>query len=105
MILQNHGLPIPQRFRDPLPLLPIQYDSSKVIIDSMAAPESQRVLRHHVQLPTKDGEGLAVDGVGVAGGVDVGAGLVDLRVDGEGGGVDGLVALDDLAVFVDEDQV
>ena len=43
--------------------------------------------------------------VGVAGGVDVRAGPVDLRVYREGGCVDGLVALDYLAGFVDEDEV
>ncbi len=37
--------------------------------------------------------------------VDVRAGFVDLAVNGEGGGVDGLVADYDVAVFVDEDEV
>ena len=35
----------------------------------------------------------------------VGAGGVDLRVDGEGGGVDRPVAVDDLAAVVDQDEV
>jgi hypothetical protein len=39
----------------------------------------------------------------VARGVDVGAGFVDLGVDGEGGGVNGLVADDDVTGFVNED--
>ena len=43
--------------------------------------------------------------VGVAGGVDVRAGLVNLGVYREGGRVDGLVALDYLAGLVDEDEV
>lgn len=41
----------------------------------------------------------------MASGCYVGAGFVDLRVDGEGGGVDGLFAFDYDAVFVDEDEV
>jgi hypothetical protein len=43
--------------------------------------------------------------VGVTGCVDVGTGFVDLTVDGEGGGVDGFISFDDLAGFVDQDQV
>lgn len=43
--------------------------------------------------------------VSVTGSVHVRSGLVDLGVYGEGCGVDGLVADDDFAVFVDEDKV
>jgi len=48
--------------------------------------------------------GLAVDRMGVGGGDHVGPGRVDLRVDGEGGGVDWLVALDDVAQMVHADE-
>jgi hypothetical protein len=41
----------------------------------------------------------------MARGVDVGPRLVDLAVDGEGRGIDGLVADDNVAGFVDEDEV
>ena len=41
----------------------------------------------------------------MGGGDDVGAGLVDRRVEHERGPVDRLVAVDDVAVVVDEDQV
>lgn len=41
----------------------------------------------------------------MARGVDVGARLVDRAVDGEGRGVDGLVADHDVAGLVDEDEV
>jgi hypothetical protein len=41
----------------------------------------------------------------VARGCYVGAGFVDLGMDGEGGCVDGLFAFDDDAFFVDEDEV
>ena len=46
-----------------------------------------------------------MDAVSVASSGDVWAGFVDLRVDGEGGGVDAFVTLDDVACFVAEDQV
>jgi hypothetical protein len=45
-------------------------------------------LGHHVEFPSEDAEGFAVDRVRVAGGVDLGPGFVDLGMDGEGGGVD-----------------
>jgi hypothetical protein len=56
------------------------------------------------QLP-EGREGAPVDGVAVRGGDHVGPGLVDLRVDGEGGKVHWIAALNHLALVVDEDQV
>lgn len=41
----------------------------------------------------------------VTGSVHIRSGLVDLGMDGESCGVDGFVADDDFAVFVDEDEV
>lgn len=71
----------------------------------MALVKAQGVLRHHVEGAAEDTPGFAVGGVGVAGGVDFGTRFVDFRVDCEGGCVDGFVAFDDVAVFVDEDEV
>ena len=62
-------------------------------------------MSHHVQLPAEHGKRLAVDTVSVACCVDIWASLVDLRVDGKRGSVDGFVAFDDLTIFVDENQV
>jgi hypothetical protein len=43
--------------------------------------------------------------VSMARSVDVRPRLVDFRVDGESGCVNGLFAYDDLAIFVDQDEV
>lgn len=71
----------------------------------MTSKKTDRVLCQHVQGFAEGGECFPVDGVCVAGGVDVRTGFVDFGVDGEGGGVDGFVALDDGAGFVHQDQV
>lgn len=97
--------------------------------------EAQAVLGDHVQLPTEDAEGFAVDAVGVAwkdvrwigrahdyerprimmdvevktvrltGCMNVWPSFMNLGVDGEGCRVDGFFADDDVAVFVYEDEV
>lgn len=71
----------------------------------MALVKPQRILRHHVKRFAEDRPCFAVHGVRVAGSVDVGARAVDLGVDREGCGVDGFVAEDYVAGFVDEDEV
>lgn len=71
----------------------------------MALIEAQTVLGDHIQLSAKRTERFAIGGMRVACGVDVWTCAVDGGVDGEGGGVDGFVALDDFAGFVDEDKV
>jgi hypothetical protein len=43
--------------------------------------------------------------VSMARSMHVGSRLVDFRVDGESGCVNGLFAYDDLAIFVDQDEV
>ena len=105
MVLQNDRLPVPERLRDPPPLLPIEHHAAEVVVNSVASPEPQRVLCHHVERASKHGEGLPVDRMSVARGMDVRPGLVDFRVDGKRGRVDRLLAFDDLPVFVHEDQV
>ena len=67
--------------------------------------EDAGVLRDRVELSTERGEGLAVDRVGVGRGDDVGPRGVDGRVDDERRAIDRALALDDLAVVVDENQV
>ena len=88
MVLQNHGLPIPQCLAHPPPLFSIQYHPSEIVVNGMTFPGPQRVLCHRVQFSAKHAER-----------------LVDLEVDGEGDGVDGLVTIYDLTVFVDENEV
>ena len=41
----------------------------------------------------------------VADGVDPGVGLVNLGVDGEAGGVDGVFSVDDLRLLVNADEI
>jgi hypothetical protein len=71
----------------------------------MVAVEGAGVLRQGIEGAAQRRPRLAVDGVGVGGRHHVGAGGVDLRVDGEGGGVDRPVAHDDLAAVVDQNEV
>lgn len=78
MILQYDRLAIPQRFRNPLPLLAVEDHPAEPVVHGMALVEPQRVLRHHVERLAEDGERLAGDAVRVAGGDDVWSGFVDL---------------------------
>lgn len=105
VVLQDDGLAVAQGGGDALAFLAVEHHAAKVAVDGVRLVEAQRVLRHHVQLAAEDGEGLAVDAVRVARRVDVRPRLVDLRVDGERGRVDGFVADHDVAVLVDQDQV
>ena len=103
MILQDDGLAIAQRPGDAPTLLAVQHHAAEVVVYGVRAPKAQRVLRHHVELAAEHAPRLAVHAVRVARRVHVRPRLVDLRVDGEGGRVDGLVANHHFAVFVDED--
>jgi hypothetical protein len=47
----------------------------------------------------------AIDGMSVTRGIGIRPGAMDGGVDGEGGGVDGFVAVDDSAFLVYEDEV
>lgn len=94
-----------QRLRNPLPLLARQHHAAKLLVHGVALVEAQAILRDHIQLPPKCREGLPIRRVRVARGMHIGPRAVDGRVDGEGCGVDRLVTLDDLAGFVDEDEV
>lgn len=103
MVLQHDDTAlVAKRLDDALALLLAEHDAAKGLVHGLGSPEVARVLADDVERPAKGRPGLAVLGVGVAGGVDVGASAVDGAVDHEAGGVDGrLVAADDLAVLVD----
>ena len=105
MILQNSSLPTPQRLSNLLPLLSIQHNPPKLSIHSMTLIKPQRILRNHIQFPPKRTECLPMHRVCMACSVNLGPSLMDLGVDGEGCAVYRLVSFDDLAFFVDEDQV
>lgn len=105
MILQDHRLAIPKNIRNAFPFLAIQDHAAEIVVDGVRFVETDGVLRYHVQGLAEDGPRFAVHAVGVAGGVDVRTETVYLGVDCEGGGVDGFVADDYVAVFVYEDEV
>lgn len=71
----------------------------------MIVPESEGVLRHHVQFSAEHRKSLAIDTVSMACGIDIRTSLVDFRVNGESGSVDRFVTFDNLAVFVNENKV
>ncbi|KJR90047.1 uncharacterized protein SPSK_06589 [Sporothrix schenckii 1099-18] len=106
VVLQDDGFVVrAQDSRDSSSFLPIEDNATKLVVHGMALVETEGILRNHVQWPPKGTKCLAVDGVRVAGGMHVRPRLVDFRVDGKRGGIDGLAALDDDAVFVDENEV
>jgi hypothetical protein len=104
MVLENRSFSISQGCGDPSPFLTVKDNASELAVHGVAFVEAQRVLCDHFEFAPKTGEGLPGYAVSVTGGVDVRSGFVDLRMDGEGREVNGLVAFDYASVLVDEDQ-
>lgn len=71
----------------------------------MRLPEAASVLRDHIQWSAETAPGFSIHGMGMACSVDVWAGGVDGGVDAEGCLVYWFVALYNVAVVVDEDEV
>ena len=94
-----------ERVGEAFALLEIEHDAGVVVEHRVVAVEGARVLGQGIERTAQGRPRLAVHGVGVGGRHDVGAGGMDLRVDGEGGGVDRPVAVDHLAAVVDQDEV
>lgn len=105
MILQDYRLASTKALGNPLPLLAIQHHTSKLPVDGMIPPEPQRVLRDHLQLPTKDTVSFSVDAVRMARSDNVWSRFVNLGVNRKGCSVDRLVTDDNLTLFVHEDEV
>lgn len=105
VVLQDDRLAITQVFCNPPSLLAIQYHAAELRVHRMILIEPQTVLRNHVQLPPKYRERLPIHAMCMARRVDIRPCFVDLAVDRKGGGIDGLIADDDLALFVDENKV
>ena len=105
MVAQDGGLVVAQGVGDALALLEVEHDAGVVVEERRGPRRTAGVLGDRVEEAPERGPGPAVLAVGVGGGLDVGAGLVHLGVDGEGGTVDGPVALDHLTVVVDPDEV
>ncbi|GAA3049400.1 hypothetical protein GCM10020000_32420 [Streptomyces olivoverticillatus] len=105
VIAQDHRLVRPEGGRDAPPLLLVHDDARVVVEERVVLVEGTDVLRDRLQQLPERGQSPPVGGVAVGGGHDVGAGLVDLRVDREGGLVDVVAAFGDLALVVDQDQI
>ena len=90
---------------DALALRLVEHHAGEVVEQRVVVVERARVLRERVEQTTERRPRLAVQRVRVRGGDDVGPRLVQRRVDGERRGVHAALALDDLALRVDEEQV
>ena len=89
MIHQNGRLALGQRLCDLCALLNPERDAAVVRIDGLGTEEVAEVLVEHFQRASEGGPGAAVNGMGMADSVDVGAGFVDGRVDAESRSIDG----------------
>src|SRR5665213_989154 len=105
MVAQDGCLVVSQGMGDALALLDVHHHAGVVVEHGVVVVEGAHVLGDGVEGPSEGGPRLAVYGVGVGRGNDVGAGGVDLGVDGECRDVDRLVPVHDLALVVDQDQV
>ena len=105
VVAQDRGLVVAERVGDALALLGVEHDAGVVVEQRVVVVERADVLGQRVEEPAERRPRLAVHRVRVGGRDHVGPGGVDLRVDRERGAVDRRVALDDLALVVDQDQV
>ena len=106
MVLQDGRLAAAQSGRDALALVELRHHSAVAVEDDVVFVEGAGVLGQRAQRAAQRRERLAVHRVAVGRGHHVGAGRVDLGVDGERGPVqEGTLAVDDVAVRVHPDQV
>ena len=105
MVAEDDCLVVAERMCETLPFLQIEHDAGVVVEEAVVLVEGADVLGERFELATQRGPGLPVHRVGVRSGHDVGPGRVHLRVDHEGRLVDRLVALDDVAVVVDQNEI
>ncbi len=96
---------VTERVGDALALLDIEDRAGVVVEDHVVSVEGAGVLGQRVERPTQRRPRLAVHRVCVRGRHDVGTGGVNLRVDDECGQIEGPVALDHVALVVDEQEV
>ena len=79
------AFPSPEGVGDALALLEVEHGAGVVVEHRVVPVERTGILGQRVERPLERGPRLAVHGVRVRGGHDVGTGGVDLRVDDEGG--------------------
>lgn len=105
MIPQNRRFRRAEGLADALTFTGVEDNAGVVIKQDVIIVERAGVLGEGVEFSTEGRPGFAVDRMGVGGGDRVGASGVDLGVDGEGCGVYGAIAVEDLAAGVDQDQI
>jgi hypothetical protein len=105
VVRQDHRLVSGERLGDPLALLEIEHHAAEVLVDAVVAIEHTRVLGQRIEGTAQRGPRLPVHRVRVRGGHDIGPCRVNLGVDRERGAVHRPVAVDDLALRVDEQEV
>ena len=105
VIAQDDRFARAERARDAVALGGLVDHAGEIVEQAVVLIEGARVLRDRVEQAAERRPGLAVDGVGVRRRHGIGPRSVNARVDGEGGSVDRMVAVDDFAVLVHQHQV
>ena len=105
VVLQDGGFGLAEGHSDPPIFLEVVGHAAEVVVDGVVFEERARVLRDRLERDAQAGECLAVRGVGMGSGHDIGAGGVHLGVDDERGPVDWTVTVQDVPLVADLDQV
>jgi hypothetical protein len=100
MALQDRGLVLADRVGDPLTFIEFDDDAAKIIVNRVIVIEGADVLGDRRERPAERRKSPAVGRMGVGRGDRVGPRCVDARMNDESGGVDGIVAFDNLAMVV-----
>src|SRR5947207_1034756 len=105
VVAEDDGLAPPQGMGDALGLVEVEDDAGVIVEQGMVLIERAGILGDRVEQAAGGRPRLAVERVSVGGGHYVGTSGVHLGVDGKGGSVDGIVAVNDLAAPVDQAQI
>ena len=105
MVAEDGRPGLPEGVGDPLSFLRVEDNAGVVVEEHVVVVEDATVLSDRIEKPAERGERLTVERVGMGGGHHIWKGHVDTRMDGEGGLVDSMVALDDLPGMADQEKV
>src|SRR5262245_59501171 len=105
VISQDDGFVLAERGGEALAFDLVVNHSGVIVVDAVVFIERAGVLRDRIERAPQGRPRFAVYRMRVGGGHRIGARRVNRRVDGEGGDVDRVFALDDLAIMVDQDQI
>ena len=98
MALQDRRFALADRFGDALAFVELDRDAAKVVVDGMIIVEGADILGDRRKRTPERGERPTVSRMGMCGGVRIGPRGMDTRMNYEGGRVDRIVALDDVAL-------